>query len=142
MNARDRRLEGWEERLNDALARHSTLPFSWPNSNCLHLAMDCARALTGEDPYDGTRGKYQNEAGAAKVMRKLGFRSVTEMMQGAFEPVPPARARRGDIGIVVQENGEPVCVVVLGSQVIGKFQTGVHRLPRDRMVSAFKVGWK
>lgn len=134
------RIEGWETKLLEVVAYHESTPFDWADSNCLHLMMDVSLALTGRDPYAKTRGKYKNQAGAMKVMRKLGFRDVGEMIAAEFAEVPPAMARRGDLALLKQGDNV-VGAVVMGAQVWGKGPMGSARVPRTAALRTFKVGW-
>jgi hypothetical protein len=53
--------------------------------------------------------------------------------------VPPALARAGDVGVVIEGNAE-AGVVVLGAEIMGMAQNGVTVLPRERLVRAFRIG--
>lgn len=134
------RVIGWEEALLEVIARHEALPFEWSASDCFTLCMDAVKALTGDDPWASLRGKYDSELSSAKVLVRLKCGNVGDLFSKRFESVHQAFARRGDIGIV-EQNGERVGVVVLGDRVIGKHQSGGLRIPRDRLVQSFKVGW-
>lgn len=132
------RLDDWPERLEEAVRRHSTMPFVWGVSDCFTLPMDCVEALTGRDPWAAERG-YKSAAEAKAVLDRLGFRSISDAFAAVLEPVAPAFARRGDIGIADYGAILGGGVVVLGTQVLGKGEEGVVRLPRVRLMKAFRV---
>lgn len=135
------RIEGWEDRLIEVVSWHASIPFSWGRSDCFTFPMDVVAALTGDDPWASERD-YDSELGAARKLRTRGFKTTIDAFAAKFEEVHPAYAHRGDIGIADYPSaGLGGGVVVLGTDVIGKGLDGTVRLPRDRLVRAFKVGW-
>lgn len=134
------RLEGWEDRFAEVIALHTREPFAYGVSDCASFPMDIVHALTGEYPAIFDRD-YDSMSGAVRQLRKHGFAHLGEFFAASFPECPPAHARRGDIGIAdyhgaVLGGG----VVVIGEDVLGKGEQGTVRLPRDRLVRAFRVG--
>jgi hypothetical protein len=133
------RLIGWEDRFQAVIAHHGSCPLLWGVSDCFVMPMDDALALTGVDPWAAER-RYRSAGGALRALRRNGFGNVVEAFAAHYAEVAPSFARRGDIGVAdypgaVLGGG----VVVLGADVIGKGEQGVVRLPRARLLRAFRV---
>ena len=145
------RRRGREKALVAVAMWHQALPFSHAQSNCLRLVADVDRAMTGNDPMRGYRRETRSARGVARVMKRLGFRTVADALAATYPEVAPAMARRGDCGLVETASGELAAVIVLGDQVMGKSAqaanlhparkaTGATLLPRTRLVRAFRIG--
>lgn len=133
------RLEDWQERFHDVVERHSRLPFSWHESNCVYFVADVVEAITGEDPCAAERGCVDEQDFRRRLVA-AGVRGVDEGMAARFPEIPPALAQRGDIGVVMVD-GEACGVVVAGQHVLGKDRAGqMMPWPRSLMIRAFKVG--
>ncbi len=133
------RREDWPERLAEALDRHASAPGAWGRSDCYMLAADCVLAMTGVEPWPQVRGRYRSASGAARQLRRHGFRSLEQALAAAFPRVPVLRARRGDLGLVSTPDG-PACVVVTGVEATGKSMEGIRRVPVSALLAAFRVG--
>lgn len=134
------RLEGWEDRFSEVIARHARAPFAYGVSDCAAFPMDVVRALTGEYPASFDPD-YDSMTSGVRKLRERGFAHLGEAFAAAFMECPPSFARRGDIGIAdypgaVLGGG----VVVIGEDVMGKGEQGTVRLPRAALVRAFRVG--
>lgn len=95
-------IDGWEKRLNAVVARHQLLPGDYGVSDCYVIPDDAVEAITGSVMYPKARG-YRTSAGAAKKLRAHGFANVREAFAARFEEIPPAFARRGDIGVIERD---------------------------------------
>lgn len=138
------RLKGWEARLADTIGSHAAMPFAWGRADCLCLVGDVAVALVGEDPMAAFRGRYRTALGAKRLLHRQGYADVAAALAGRFEEIAPAMARRGDCGLVGDD--ELATVIVTGAEVVGKSAAttggiGLAVLSRDRMVRAFRIGW-
>lgn len=138
------RLKGWEARLADAIGGHAAIPFAWGRADCLCLVGDVALALTGEDPMAQYRGRYRTALGAKRLLRGQGYHDIAAALAGQFEEIAPALARRGDCGLVGDD--DLATVIVTGAEVMGKSGAnvggvGLAVLSRDRLVRAFRIGW-
>lgn len=93
------RNEGWERRLADAIEAARARPFAWGVHDCATWAADVRRAITGDDLADAWRGRYRTAAGAARLLRRLGFGSLIEAATARLGPPLPSvlMARRGDV---------------------------------------------
>jgi hypothetical protein len=130
------RTEGWETRLVEAVDRHSALPFVYGKSDCLMMALDCARAV---DPaLKLNLPKYNDHAGAVKALVKRGFKDVGEALASEFDECLPIEAHRGDLGIVASEDST-TAVVFVGAYAVGKDHRGSLHVPRSSVKRAFRV---
>ena len=132
------RVKHWPDRLEDIIAAYQGGVFIWGVRDCFRLTMDVAKALTGADPYADLE-PYDSEMGAARRLVERGFASLGDALAAVMPEVPPALAQRGDVG-VVDEAGTDAGVVVIGTDVVGMSQRGLTRVPRSRLVRAFRVG--
>ena len=132
------RLEGWEHRFVAFLTARAQMPFAWGSNDCCTFAADCAEAITGTDPMADLRG-YDSEIGAGRVLVRAGVESFEALVASRFDEVPIGMARRGDLALVMQGN-EAGLMVVEGDLLAGPSETGLKRVPRDRMIRAWRVG--
>lgn len=136
--AQAKRTPGWESRLTETVARIQEEKFAWGTSDCLTRVSDVCEAMTGVDVLRGHRG-YRSEKTAAAKLAKLGFSDVGEALASVLEEIPPAMARRGDVGVVVR--GEVVAaVVVMGPLLIGAHPKGSFKVSSVHLRRAFRVG--
>ncbi|WDR00757.1 hypothetical protein PSC71_08415 [Devosia sp. J2-20] len=136
------RLPGWERAYVEIMTHHAELPFGWHSSDCLIIAADLARGMTGVDPMRGLR-RYSTETGAMKLLLKAGFRTVEEALEAAFPPIDIAYARRGDCGVLEQSvYGQPwlSTLIVLGDRAMGKGPRGPVYVPTQRLKRCFAIG--
>lgn len=136
------RLPGWERSYVDVLTRHQAQPFAWGQSDCLIVAADLCKAMTGTDPMRGLR-RYGTEAGAMRVLIKAGFRTVEDALQATFPEVSKLLARRGDCGVLEQSvDGQPwlSTLIVMGDRAVGKGPLGPVVVETSRLKRTFAIG--
>src|SRR5690348_3444564 len=94
------RHDNWQTRLSDYLREVETKQFDFPTWNCAFFAAGAIEAQTEEDILSAIRGKFKNEAGAAKQLNKIyGVKTVQELFKQKLDvPLKSiAYARPGDI---------------------------------------------
>ncbi len=131
----NRRAE-WIDALAAVIAHHDAAPFGWRASDCLSFPADAVEAITGTAV---ERPAYASESGARRALRRMGAADPHEAMAKLFEEIPPAFATTGDLAAVVGDGGRKSGGVVVGAILYVKAEHGLARLPRSRMVRAFKV---
>lgn len=131
------RPDGWEQALADAIERHATLPFEYGVSDCFVMATDAAEAATGS-PVLAEYRRYTTETGAARVLRRAGVEDVGALFALHLEPVAPALAHRGDIG-VIERDGQIAAGVFTSFGFAVKAEHGVLYEPLTAVARAFKV---
>lgn len=132
------RVKNWPDRLEEVIAAYQGGVFVWGSRDCFRLTMDVALALTGTDPYADLE-PYDSETGAARRLVERGYATLGDALAAVLPEVPPSMARRGDVG-VVDEAGTDAGVVVIGADVVGMSQRGLTRVPRSRLMRAFRIG--
>lgn len=92
------RHQDWEERLSLYLDRVADQPFSWGEHDCALFSADCVKAMTGFDPAEAYRSKYDDARGAAIALREHGAGTLLRTLKSIFgEPISPHFAQRGDV---------------------------------------------
>ncbi|KAB2728266.1 hypothetical protein F9K83_02055 [Brucella anthropi] len=113
---------------------HLNTPLVWGRSDCILTVADAVKAVLGDDPAKDIRGKYKSKAGAYRLVRQRGFKSVADVLGSLFEEIPVALAQRGDLGVYENTAGY---FCEYGFAVKG--EDGLRFLPRTMAEKAFKV---
>ncbi|MET0376885.1 MAG: hypothetical protein ABW128_21845 [Rhizorhabdus sp.] len=92
------RFPDWEERLALYLDTRADMPFRWGHHDCALFAAGAVKAMSGVDPAEVFRDKYDTSAGAALALREHGagtlLRTCVEWF-GASKHI--SQAKRGDL---------------------------------------------
>ena len=131
------RVSGWASRLSRVIEKHHNAPFAYGHSDCFMLAADAIEAVTGIRIFADSR-RYRTEAGAARMLRRKGFKTLADAFGALFEEIPPAHAGRGDIG-VVDSDREIVAGVFTQLGFLARDQHGLVAVPRSEILKAFRV---
>jgi hypothetical protein len=111
------RVSSWETVLAAAVDVARGRPFVWGTHDCATWAFDLRRDLTGGDDTAALwRGRYRTARGAARVLRRLGWTSMS-VAGTALLGTPLANVRlaqRGDLVLSPDSTSFGVC---LGAQV-------------------------
>lgn len=118
------------------IAQRLRQPFVWGVHDCCLWAADAVQAQTGRDPAAGLRGTYRSALGAARLVRRLGGLSAIAARGG--EPIAPALAVAGDVGLVMMA-GRPRLVVCGGGLWLAAAVDGLAALPWAAPVAAWRV---
>lgn len=87
----------WEADLSAYIASVRDLPFVYGEHDCGLFAAGAVLAMTGDDPASKLRGRYTNEIGCAKALKKYGAGDLKATLDGMFELRPIGRLQRGDL---------------------------------------------
>jgi len=98
------RFEGWEQFAADYIEKMAKTQFEWGISDCVLFACDLAKAMTGKDPAESIRGRYESQRGAIYLIA-TAERPPEIVMDDYFQRVPIAYAQRGDIVFRAIEGG-------------------------------------
>ena len=133
------RLPGWPERLLEVVDDHRRAPFVWGRYDCATLFAAAVHAVTGEDPLHPFRPWSSERSAAARLVR-AGFDDMLEFARAHFPEVPPAKARRGDVGFCKVRARLSCPAVVLGADSASRDEKGWVVFSTTMLTSAFRVG--
>lgn len=135
-----KRHDDWEERLSVYLDRVADEPFKWGSHDCALFAADCVLAMTGADPAEAYRGKYDTARGAAEALREHGAGTLLKTLRATFETeVSVHFAQRGDV-VMLDATTTGICVGRF-SYFVGREQDheGLAIIPTAQCRYAFRV---
>lgn len=131
------RLDRWDMRLMECVQAAQTKPFEWGSHDCVTFAADCVRAMTGCDPLKGVE-PWGDAKGALRAIQARG--GLSDAITSLFgEPIPPAMARRGDVGMTDGDVTGFGLLVCCGDVWVGPGLDGLQRLPLDVVRQAWRV---
>lgn len=132
------RLHDWQEHLAGYVADRRATPFTWAAHHCGHFAFGGVESITGRNLLSAELRAAKTRAEVIRAMRLLGdsLKDVTTALIGA-EPVPPALAAIGDIGMAANPSALLICN---GDTWLGVGRESVVVLPAESAVCAWKVG--
>lgn len=133
------RLPDWDRRLVRVVEKHLHLPGEWGVSDCGLTVGDAVEAVAGINPLARFVGKYTTEAGAARVMRRKGWKDMGDVLASFAPPIGRLKAQRGDIGTIVQ-GGQLTAGFICERGLAAKSEHGLVFYPVTEIVAAFKVG--
>lgn len=139
------RKPGWEHAYAEKLQALVDMPFSWGKGDCIARVLDLCEAMTGVNPLPVSQRRYSTAAGAAKVMKRLGFESVGHALGAVFSEVAKSKARRGDCGVAdVRIAGEIVeaAFIVMGAQAVASNERGPVVIQTLQLKKTFAIGWE
>lgn len=133
-----KRFSDWPERLARYIASRTATPFKYGPHDCARFANGAVIAQTGVNVMTGLR--YSSAAGAQRILNAEG--GLHAAMAARLPEIPPAMARRGDVGLVRVETPTGVMLsacVVLADKLAAATNVGVTYRPRSDLVTAFRI---
>lgn len=112
------RVEDWEIRLALAMDFHFKAMTEFGVSDCYIVCADAVAACLDKEPFEGVRGSYNSEIGAAKILNKRGFKTVSDAWASLFDQVSPLHAQRGDICVFETDDGLAGAPIVSGGALM------------------------
>lgn len=109
------RIEGWEKRLAEIVARAKAKPYQLGVHDCFSFSCEVCRSLTGRDVWQEFAGRYASTEEAIALIYSRG-KNYTEAFTWAWSspPISPKLAQRGDIVARTGEDGYMHLGVCLG----------------------------
>jgi hypothetical protein len=98
------RVEGWEQIAIDYIQQSLNTKFEWGQKDCVLFACDLAKAITGKDPAEKIRGKYNSKKTALSLIKKEPV-APEIVMNDYFEIIHIGFAQRADIVFRRNEDG-------------------------------------
>lgn len=123
--------------LHAFIGSRQNTPHAWgrKENDCLSFAAGAVMAQTGKDPARGLQ--WKDEKSGLKLLKKLG--GVEAVLDARFERIPPALAKRGDIGAVPDDRLGVHPMIVEGLTLVCPGERGLRRCKREAMVTAWNV---
>lgn len=135
------RVPDWEARYWAALVRETQRPFDWNGACCFGQQAAICEALLGANPFPREMRTYKTQIGAARFLKKLGFNSLESALESLFEPIAPAQARRGDIGLAQPgSRASQYTATIDGTCAVARHNSGLWHFPTLSLKRAFRVG--
>ena len=133
------KLTNWEERLAMYIETIRDVPFQWHVNDCVTLAAGAVEAVAGFDPMAHHRDSYKDERSGKLLIAREGGLAALVMACGCFTAVDPAFASRGDVVLVIDEQGEDSLRVCVGEDFVGPGPEGLSFSDNCKKIKAFKL---
>lgn len=136
------RLPDWRRRFETAIDDIKARPFQWYDHDCGRgLAVRLVLAITGDDFSDRYPDRYEDAAGAVRVLKNYGFASLGEMVATMLPVIHPSQAEIGDIAAIPLDGPIGHALgVVNGERIFVLTETGIGTVDLLDAVMCFKVG--
>jgi len=138
------RIPHWPEAYADELARVHNKPFEWGKNDCCLFACNVAMAITGTDLARPFRG-YKNRTEAFELIKGyggIGKLAESVAQEYSIPEIEPLRARRGDIFLFDNGNGETLGIC-RGDLVLAPGEDGLIGHPLSKLsgkLRAWEIG--
>lgn len=137
-----RRLPDWRGRYEAAIDEIMRTPFAWHSHDCgPGLAGRLVLAVTGVDLSAQYAGDYHDATSAARLIRKLGFATLGDLVASMLPVIHPSRAEIGDIAAMAVDGPIGHALgVVNGERIFVLTETGIGTVDLLDAAMCFKVG--
>lgn len=115
------------EFMADSLQLQNDLQLDWEFVSCTSWAGDCVEALTGSNPFDDFRGRFNSVAKAVRVIREAGFNSLDELMLSLFKEIPLGMATQGDLVLAASARSSAVPYNLGPNNPLPQSDGGIHQ---------------
>lgn len=117
-------------------------PFVWGENDCvLGLARRTIIALTGVDLASTVEGTYSTEIGAKRLLTRLGYSGLGELLEERLPLTNVDLADVGDLALIETPDGLGHAVAVFDTYgLVIMTPEGPGRLPREAALKAYSVG--
>ncbi len=148
------KIVGWKKYLAAHFYLKSMAPFEWGVNDCMTLACDSIKAMTGMDPMaNWMRGRYTTKQDAIGLVRchfGLPFRETFESVFEAMGFQPTDKLEVGDIAFIIIENIDLDAAKMFGgvtlstvfndaAHVVCPGKNGLVVIEKYELVSAWKL---
>jgi hypothetical protein len=136
-----KRFNDWPERLSAHIHARMKEPFIWGQNDCCLFAMDCVKAITGEDlavPYRG----YTSQAQALRLLKKHGgIAGIAEAVAHSYAipEITPVMTGRGDVCLFDAGYGDTLGICT-GANVFAPAPHGLASIPTLKVNRAWRIG--
>lgn len=137
------RLEYWETKLNKFIEEHLNKPQKWGEVDCCMTVGNMILATTGKDPLKKFRGKYKTEIGAGRQIKKAGgdlLGAADKICEEfGFEEVPNGFGQRGDVRLVIGDNGQALAFIGPGGKTWCSGKTGLDEVNKEQFIKTWRI---
>ena len=143
------RVWNWPELFSAYLRECQTRPFAWGEFDCCLFACDAIKLMTGIDPAENFRGRYNDVHSALEVIATHGGDleqlAATVAAQYGLEEVPVNFAQTGDIVVInnveTDMGKDRPMLGVMGSdgRPLIPIEAGLASVPRESVTRAFRI---
>jgi hypothetical protein len=134
-----KRLDGWRPAFIAAIDAHRPHAFGWGSHDCAILTADCILAVTGMDPAENFRGRYDSAESAKAALAEAGFDTAVDVVAQHFAEIHPSQAIVGDIAVIPTRQG-PATAPVMGAELAAYAGNGIlGAVPLADAVRAFRI---
>lgn len=136
-----KRLPDWPERLSAQIHACMKAPFVWGQHDCCLFAMDCVKAMTGEDlaaPYRG----YTSQIQAMRMLKENGgVAGIAEAVARKYDipEIAPTLAGRGDVCLFDTGHGDTLGICT-GVNIFAPAFEGLVGTPALQALRAWRIG--
>lgn len=109
--------------------------FEWGVNDCALFAADWVLTVTGVDHAEGLRGKYDDEAGARRLIEQAGGMAA---FAAELSPTPLGFAQRGDVVLAVIDGHETFGVCLGNGQWCAPGLRGLVFRPMTDVIQCFR----
>lgn len=134
-----RRRAGWDLRLMEVVDRHRRAPFDWGAHDCATFFNDAVDAVADFRPLVAHM-PWDSEVAARRRLVEAGYRDMVGFCRTFFPEIPPAQARRGDIGFAEVRHALSCPAVIVGSEAVTRNEHGWLLVPVALLTTTFKIG--
>ena len=130
------RYPDWPVRMNEYIAAVRDNSYEWGTHDCCTFSGGCIEAMTGEDPMEEFRGKYNSEESAIEVLKEIGNVSLYRTLYRKFGK--PLRGCYGQIGDLGFYNGN--CGIIIGRFGLFLIDEGLAHIRLSQIQRVFRIG--
>ncbi|WP_370180225.1 hypothetical protein [Alteriqipengyuania sp.] len=113
----------------------AAMAHDFDGNDCVSFTMGAVAAQFGSHPEIGVR--WHDERSAKRAIATLG--GIEAATDARFARIAPHEAQFGDIAGVVDEETGFHLMLVEGQMLVAPGEAGLARLPRSRMVAAWRA---
>lgn len=137
------RKSAWPEILAAELESASDRPFKYGSHDCCMFAARVVKAMTGTDFARGLRG-YKSAASAQRMLNEKGYGTLKKtlyylMRKQQCKKIPVAQARRGDVMLGIDKDGNPALGICVGADTAFA-SDGIAYIPTLKSIGAYRCG--
>ncbi|MGF1775907.1 DUF6950 family protein [Vibrio nomapromontoriensis] len=131
------------ESLHEFLNRYQCTRFKTGENDCALFVAAWVRLLTGKDLAKRFQGHYCNDIGSHRLIRKLGFNDLEDMVHVLGDAVgvrrsTPLLAQRGDVAWL-KGSHEHICGIVCANGVAVLGPEGLIIVPLSTIETAWQI---